>query len=206
MFDTGFLDSKVNLTIAIICTLIVASIFIRMSFSYTHKRARKKFAKGKKTAPSLSIFRTLSKVLFVSSMLLTLTSYWLSPALLLSLEPAPYVQLSGACIVLIGYINLQRAFVNLGDNYSPLFDAYIPFNIVTSGAYRIIRHPIYLYNLFISFGLAVSSLSALVLINAIIGLVFVLKAIQLEEIYLAEQFSQYGTYLKRSWRLIPYLY
>ncbi len=206
MFYAGFPDSKVNLTIAVICTLIIASVFIRMSCSYTQKRAHNKFAKGKKSAPSLSAFRTLSKVLFVSSMLLTLASYWLSSALLLKLETSPYMQLTGACIVLIGYINLKRAFSNLGNNYSPLFDAYMPFNIITSGAYQIIRHPIYLYNLIISFGLAVSSLSALVLINAIIGLVFVLKAVQLEEVYLAEQFSQYRTYSKRSWRLIPYLY
>ena len=192
--------------ISLACTIVIASIFIMMSFSYTHKRAHKKFAKSKQQAPSLTSFRTLSKALFVSSMLLTLTSYWVSPSWLLQADINPVVQLFGVAMVIIGYFNLQRSFSNLGENYSPLFEAYLPLELVTKGAYSMIRHPIYLYNLFVSFGLAVSSMSALVLINAVIGLLFILRAIHIEERYLANHFSQYSDYTQKTWRMIPYLF
>ena len=196
-----------NIIIAIICSLIVGSVFIKMSFSYTRKRANKRYALNRQAAPSIGVFRNLSKLLFVSSMLLTLASYWSSywgsPVFLLQIPSGPYVQLLGAGLVLAGYIHLQGAFKSLGNNYSPLFDAYLPDELITEGSYRFIRHPIYLYNLFVSFGLAISSTSLLVGINALMGLVFILKSISLEEAYLTDVFPAYKNYQKHSWRLIP---
>ena len=103
-------------------------------------------------------------------------------------------------------MNLNRAFNNLGDNYSPLFDAHLPSSLITTGAYRFIRHPVYLFNLFVSFGLAVASGSGIVAINAIIGLFFILKTISIEETYLKSHFENYLAYSKTSWRLLPFIY
>ena len=52
---------------------------------------------------------------------------------------------------------MSVSFQRLADNYSPLFDAYKPFNLVNTGVYATIRHPIYAFNLCVSFGLALSS-------------------------------------------------
>jgi len=177
-----------------------------MSFAYTKKRANRQYSQGKQQAPSITSFRNLSKILFITSMLMSLVSYWLPSAPLLQTSPAPLVQLLGACIILYGCIRLEYAFSNLGNNYSPLFEAYLPFKLVTQGAYSVIRHPIYLYNLFVSFGLAISSGSGLVAINAIIGLIFILKTIHLEEGYLTKNFPDYHGYKKQTWRLIPHVY
>ena len=192
--------------VASICSLVVAGVFIRMSFAYTIKRANRGYSNSKNSAPSIRSFKSLSKILFVSSMLITLAGYWLQSNLLLQLPANPYQQLLGASIVFYGCIRLSDALLSLGDNYSPLFDAYMPFRLVTQGPYRIIRHPIYLYNLFVSFGLAISSGSGLVAINAVIGLIFVLKAISLEEIYLTDTFPDYSIYKTSSWRLIPHVF
>jgi len=181
-------------------------VFLRMSFAYTHKRANKKYARDKTPAPSIPAFANLSKMLFVSAMLLTLSGYWINARLLLQINTPAFTPLLGAGFVLYGYYKLEKAFLNLGDNYSPLFEAYMPFKIITHGAYQNIRHPIYLYNLYVSFGLAISSASGPVLICAIIGLFYVLKAIQLEEIYLMKSFPDYKEYVKHSWRLIPHIY
>lgn len=206
MFDVQLFDSWINIVIVGACTIVVASIFFRMSCTYTQKRANKKYSQGRKKAPSIRSFSQLSKILFVTSMLVTLTGYWVSSPLFFQISVAPFVQLLGAGIVLYGYIYLQRAFFSLDNNYSPLFEAYVPFKVITDGAYCRIRHPIYLYNLFVSFGLVVSSGSGLVAMNAIIGLMFVLKAINLEEAYLVEAFPEYQKYKKRSKRLIPHFY
>ncbi|HED33193.1 MAG TPA: isoprenylcysteine carboxylmethyltransferase family protein [Gammaproteobacteria bacterium] len=206
MFSYQLPDSGVNFANAGICSIIIISVFIRMSFAYTQKRAHKQYSRGKQPAPSIPAFSRLSKALFVSSMLVCLMSYWFSSIVFLQIKPSPAIQLLGASCVLYGSIRLECAFSSLGNNYSPLFEAYMPFQLITQGAYRRIRHPVYLYNLFVSFGLAISSGSALVAINAGIGLVFVLKAIRLEEVYLVEHFSEYSDYQKHSWRLIPYVY
>ena len=189
--------------IASICTLIVISVFLRMSFSYTKKRKNREYSIGKQAAPSIGVFKNLSKLLFVSSMLMTLLSYWLPLNLLILIPPTAYQQLLGALIVLYGSLRLAKVFLVLGNNYSPVFDAYQPFQLITQGPYQTIRHPIYLYNLFVSFGLAISSGSVLVLINAVIGLIFILKAINIEEKYLSDIFTQYHHYKKHSSRLIP---
>lgn len=187
-------------------TAIVSLVFIGMSFGYTRKRAVRQYAEGRKAAPSITSFKLLSKTLFVLSMFFTLSSYWVTLPLVPRLHQSPWLQLCGALMVLVGYVLLQQSFKALGNNYSPLFDAYLPEQLVTSGQYKIIRHPIYLYNLFVSFGLALSSGLSWVLIFAAIGLGFVMRAITLEEKYLNKHFPAYANYRKNSKKLIPWVY
>lgn len=178
-----------------------------MSLSYTQKRANKRYAEGKSAAPSIRSFRNLSKLLFVVSMTLTLMGYWIESTLFLPLlDTSSMLKITGVMLVLAGYIGLTHAFNLLGEHYSPLFDAFLPESLVMTGIYRHIRHPVYLFNLFVSFGLAVSSVSAVVLACALVGLLFVLKAIAMEEKYLIAHFPEYSDYMKQSWRLLPLLY
>jgi len=200
------LDISIEFYITISASLIVGFVFLGMSYGYSHKRANQRYAEGKDKAPSLNSFRILSKVLFVSSMLVTIASYWFSWPFLLLIYSSHLATVIGAVLVLAGYCGLRQSFVKLGNNYSPLFDAYVPFELVTKGIYSHIRHPIYLFNLFVSFGLALSSGSALVFLNGVIGLCFILWAIHIEENYLRDRFSHYALYCERTWRLVPYCF
>lgn len=206
MFGGGILDIAIEFYIAISASLIVGFVFLGMSYGYTQKRANQRYAKGKDKAPSLNSFRILSKVLFVSSMLVTIVSYWFAWPFLLLIYSSYFATAIGAVLVLVGYCGLRQSFVKLGNNYSPLFDAFIPFELVTKGIYSRIRHPIYLFNLFVSFGLALSSGSALVFFNGAIGLCFILWTIHIEENYLRQRFSHYSLYCDRTWRLVPYCF
>ncbi len=181
-------------------------MLLKMSLSYTKKRANRAYTKKKQPAPSVPFFKHLSKILFVSSMLLTLLSFWIKPDFLLSFHNNLLLQSLGTLIVLIGFLLLQKSFSQLGENYSPLFDAHKPFTITTHGIYKLIRHPIYLFNLFVSFGLAVASGSFIVLTNASIGLGFVLYAIHLEEKHLTGAFPEYQEYKKGTWRFFPFIF
>jgi protein-S-isoprenylcysteine O-methyltransferase Ste14 len=185
---------------------MVGLVLLKMSYGYTQKRAYRRYAIGKTQAPSIRSFTRLSKVLFISSMAITLTSYWFSLSWMLLVYRSPAVALAGAVMVVLGYWGLSVSFKQLGQNYSPLFDAYAPLEIVTQGVYGHIRHPIYLFNLFVSFGLALSSGSAVVLACSLTGLGFILRAIHIEEHYLKQAFPQYGPYCARTWRLVPYLF
>lgn len=190
----------------VISTVVVSSVFLLMMFSYTKKRTNQCYATGKLQAPSIRSFQTLSKFLFISSMSLTLSSYWVNFDILLIIHNDFLLQLLGVFFVFSGYIYLARAFKDLGNNYSPLFDAYFPKNLVTTGIYKTIRHPVYLFNLLISFGLVISSGSLIVMMNTVIALFFIIKSIRLEEKYLIKSFPEYRGYSLRSWRLIPYFY
>ena len=192
--------------ISILCTSIVTFVFIRMSFSYTQKRAQQRYAKNKEKAPSINSFRHLSKVLFVFSMLSTVLSYWLTFPSTFYFYQYSNLQIIGAFCVLFGYFGLTYAFAQLDDNYSPLFDAYKPFDLTESGIYAHIRHPIYAFNLCVSFGLALSSGLTMVAIAAMIGFSFVLRAVFLEEAFLKSEFDGYAGYCNRTWRFIPYVF
>jgi protein-S-isoprenylcysteine O-methyltransferase Ste14 len=206
LFGRGILDIKIEFFITIAASLILFYVFVGMSYGYTKKRINQNYAIGRNIAPSLKSFAILSKMLFVSSMLVTLLCYWFSWSFLLLVYRSHLAVAIGAILILVGYFSLKRSFDTLGNNYSPLFDAYVPFELVTSGVYSRVRHPIYLFNLFISFGLALSSGSALVLVNAIVGLCYILRAIYIEEKYLKDNFSSYSSYCQRTWRLIPYIF
>jgi len=177
-----------------------------MAFSYTQKRAQQKYADNKLQAPSITSFRHLSKILFVISMLLTLISYWWTFPGFLTFHQSDVLRLIGVILVFSGYFGLNHSFSILDKNYSPLFDAYKPFELVDSGVYAYIRHPVYCFNLCVSFGLAISSGHFLVAISAVTGLLFILRAIVIEEAYLKAEFDSYVEYCARTWRFIPYVF
>lgn len=197
---------NLDLTLSIFCTLVIGFVFVRMFWSYSSKRHKRHYSQGRIKAPSIAIFNLISKLMFMSGMSLTLVSFWLTSPFFLAFHQYTIIQVIGTILVLFGYIRLNQSFDHLGNNYSPSFDAYMPTSIVTDGNYKLIRHPIYLYNLFISFGLALASGSSIVAFNAIIGLLFLLRIINMEEAYLIEHFPNYQQHTKESWRLIPYVY
>lgn len=192
-----------DLAVATICSVAVVSVFVGMMASYGKKRATRRYAEGKDQAPSVPYFAQLSKVLFFINMLLTLCGYWLD---IFAFHQSNALRLTGAWVVVIGFICLRKAFAALSHNYSPMFDAYMPQSIQTEGIYGLIRHPIYSFNLLISLGLSISSGSAVVIVNSLIGWLFVMRAIHLEEAYLPQRFPDYQDYAKRTWKLIPYVY
>ena len=206
MFSINVFNSDIDFVSAIISTVIVSVAFLGMSFSYTRKRVNQLYAENRLPAPSIPSFSLISKFMFVSSMVLTLLGFWFESLLFLTLYENTAMQIAGSLFVLVGFINLKLAFTHLGRHYSPSFDAYIPSELVTYGHYRFIRHPIYLFNLFVSFGLAAASGSALVMANAAIGLLFILKIITMEEACLRLHFPNYQVYAKKTWRLLPFCY
>lgn len=206
MFFSNLFPNPIGFYVAVIATAIIAFVFFKMSVGYTQKRAYKRYAQNKEKAPSIPSFTTLSKVLFVVAMVLTVLSYWWQFPSVLLFHDAISARLLGALFVSLGYFGLKHAFTVLDTNYSPLFDAYKPFSISTSGIYSYIRHPIYFFNLCVSFGLALSSGLFPVLLTASIGFIFVMRALLMEEKYLKQHFPEYRDYCLRTWRFIPYVF
>lgn len=78
--------------------------------------------------------------------------------------------------------------------------------LVTSGPYRVIRHPMYSSLLMLSLGLVMGAPSPTRwLLWAVLLADMVLK-LSYEEGLLAERFSEYQAYRQRTWRIIPFIY
>ena len=126
---------------------------------------------------------------------------------LLTSEPLKTIFLScGISIGLISILVMLIAVINLGKNLTPLPCPKDNAQLVQSGLYRYVRHPIY-------FGVLLAALAwflifpgAYVLAYAIaLFVLFDVKA-RREEIWLVERFPAYTAYQLKVKKLIPAIY
>ena len=100
----------------------------------------------------------------------------------------------GFLIIIIASILMFRAVKDLDSNLSPFPRPKVNGNLVTSGIYRFLRHPMYYSLILISLGFFITKLS-LYYLCLTISLAFVIKfKISLEEQYLKKKFKRYSFY------------
>lgn len=146
--------------------------------------------------------------LWATSLLGRLTHYGV-PANVLGihhLSPA-YAPLAaiGALLCVLGIALAIWARVHLGRNWSPAPALKEGHELVTSGPYRLIRHPIYTGILMALFGTALAS-TGWFLIFFIVSIVFI-RRVYVEEGLMMKQFlKQYPEYKQRTWALVPFVW
>jgi protein-S-isoprenylcysteine O-methyltransferase Ste14 len=105
-----------------------------------------------------------------------------------------------ACVLII------KGLLDLGSNLTPLPYPRDDGQLVQSGVYGIVRHPLYSGLIFAAFGWVVFQLSVSHLIaTAILFIFFDVKA-RREEAWLSEKYPEYSEYRQRIKKLIPGLY
>jgi len=110
------------------------------------------------------------------------------------IKVSPLSYLVGFLFIIIALIILLIAIKDLGRNLSPFPRPIKNSNLVTTGIYRFIRHPMYYSLIFISFGVFLTKLSFYYLFLSIsLGLIIKFK-ISLEEQYLNNKFKNYLLY------------
>lgn len=125
----------------------------------------------------------------------------------LTLADADALRYAGVLLYGLGGVIALAALRTLGKQYSAFVTLQEGHQLVQTGIYAVIRHPIYLRALLVSVGLPLVFRSWLVLVLPLLIGGFVAWRIQQEEKLLAEQFgAEYETYRRRTWRLLPYLY
>ncbi|ABM72402.1 Putative protein-S-isoprenylcysteine methyltransferase [Prochlorococcus marinus str. MIT 9515] len=100
----------------------------------------------------------------------------------------------GYIIVLIASIVLLIAIKDLGRNLSPFPTPIANGNLITTGIYRLIRHPMYYSIILISFGFFLIKLSFYYLCLTLSLILIIKFKISLEDQYLKNKFKDYILY------------
>jgi len=110
------------------------------------------------------------------------------------IQASPFSYLLGILIIIIAFIIMLVSIRDLGRNLSPFPRPINKSNLVTTGIYRFMRHPMYYSLIFISIGVFIIKLSIYYLFLTIsLALIIKLK-IALEEKYLMNKFKNYLLY------------
>ena len=126
---------------------------------------------------------------------------------LLTSEPLKTIFLScGISIGLISILVMLIAVINLGKNLTPLPCPKDNAQLVQSGLYRYVRHPIYFGVLLAALAWLLIFPGAYILLYAIgLFILFDIKA-RREEIWLVDRFPAYQDYQRRVKKLLPGVY
>jgi protein-S-isoprenylcysteine O-methyltransferase Ste14 len=116
------------------------------------------------------------------------------------------LSLAGAILALGGGATAVWASRRLGPSFTPFPRPLETGELVDSGPYRLVRHPVYSAGLMLFLGYSLySSLPALAG-TGVLAVVWGLKA-RVEERFLRARYPEYGAYAARvRYRLLPFLY
>jgi len=113
---------------------------------------------------------------------------------------------AGATLLVAGGILAMRGIVDLREALTPLPHPRDGADLVDTGAYRLVRHPIYGGIVIGAAGYALLTASPLALAGAAILLGFFRLKSAREEAWLAARYPAYPEYRSRTRRMLPYLY
>ena len=100
----------------------------------------------------------------------------------------------GFLLIIISTMVMLISIKDLGSNLSPFPRPIVNGNLITSGIYRFIRHPMYYSLILISFGFFITKLSFYYLCLTISLALIIKFKIILEEKYLNKKFKNYFIY------------
>ena len=113
---------------------------------------------------------------------------------------------AGAALVAIGVLISVWALTGLGEALTPFPKPLYDASLRRTGAYRLMRHPIYAGLIFASFGWALWWLSAAGMLYGVAVAVFFDRKSAHEEIWLREKYPEYADYERRVKKFVPGIY
>ena len=169
-------------------------------------RHLRRYAENRIRADQNSRYKLVSYVLYIFQNALCLASFWSNSPLLFKVYNSNSIRVLGVILVSYATILYFRSLDHLGRNYSPCFDSHVPLEIISSGPYKLTRHPMYLAKLLVVVGNFVVSGSLWILLILAYLAAETLRTILSEERYLTSALPAYAEYRKRTTRFIPFVF
>ena len=114
--------------------------------------------------------------------------------------------LAGQILFYLGIVIAIWAAILLGPNLTPLPKPKPSGQLIQTGLYKLVRHPIYFGVILVSFGWAGIEQTIYTLVLAFIVLIFFDLKSRQEERWLTQKFSEYAAYKMTTKKLIPFVY
>jgi len=116
--------------------------------------------------------------------------------------------LAGAALVFSGVLLRFWAISRLGPWFSSVVSVQEGHKLAKDGPYKFIRHPAYAgaYLVFLGFGIATGSLPGMVMVMALIVFAFQRRIRVEEKVMLESLGDDYRNYMKRTKKIIPFIY
>jgi protein-S-isoprenylcysteine O-methyltransferase Ste14 len=118
-------------------------------------------------------------------------------------ELSTLLEFASTVLILIGSVGAVVTLSQLGRSFSVMAEAR---QLVTSGSYRFVRHPLYLTEEIATIGLFIQFASVWTVLLLAVHIAFQLRRIHNEETILTEYFPEYASYAQITARLIPGIY
>ena len=112
----------------------------------------------------------------------------------------------GGVLICCGGILSLRGVLDLRENLTPFPKPLDNAQLVETGAYRLVRHPIYGGLILGALGWGLVRAAPLALLGAVALAVFFDLKSRREEIWLSERYREYPAYRNRTRRLLPWIY
>lgn len=141
---------------------------------------------------------------YVGVQLVIFTAYLLTPAAVV-VGVGTYGAVLGGTLAVVGLAIIAISVLQLNKNLSPFPTPKKEGQLITSGLYAIVRHPIYL-GILVSFsGYAIYSGSVMrMVITILLGFLFHYKSTYEEEL-LTQKFEAYQIYQKKTKKIFPFV-
>ncbi|HZI87814.1 MAG TPA: isoprenylcysteine carboxylmethyltransferase family protein [Pyrinomonadaceae bacterium] len=168
-------------------------------------RRSRHYADNRTQADTNSRYRVVSYFLYVSQNALCVASFWSNSPLLLKIHDSNSLRILGLILIGCSTIMYFMSLKYLGRNYSPCFDSHVPVELISSGPYKLSRHPMYLGKLLVGIGNFIISGSLWFALMLIYLALETVRTIRNEEQYLTKALPEYAEYKKRTPMMIPFL-
>ncbi len=153
-----------------------------------------------------SRYEVMSYFLYFTQNVLCIASFWSRSKLLLEIHDSNSLRVAGVILISLATVLYFDSLRYLGKNYSPCFDAHLPFELVDIGPYRFIRHPMYLAKLVVVIGNFLLSGSLWFVPMFFYLLLETIRTIVNEEKYLARSIFGYANYQRKTTRIVPLVF
>lgn len=154
-------------------------------------------------APAVRDGRLVARTAAFTGTLMQLVVGAFLPAGPLLLAPPGWAGQVSAVLTLGAYVFALLAMAHLRRNLSIIPEAR---RLVTSGPYRLVRHPLYLAEVTAAAGLVLSWPAAVPTVAFAVFVVMQVVRARFEEGLLRGAFAEYGAYARRTRRLLPFVW
>jgi protein-S-isoprenylcysteine O-methyltransferase Ste14 len=180
-----------------------AFVWAAKHFEIRHRRA---YSKQRTQTDRNPRYKVISVFLFVVQNVLCIAAFWSNSQLLFKIHDNDLIRVFGVLVITVATALYFRSLGYLGRNYSPCFDSYVPFELITRGPYRFTRHPMYLAKLVVVVGNLLLSGSLWFVIMFVYLLAETIATIIKEERYLMSSFPTYANYRRRTTMMLPFIF